>query len=153
MTGANSYTAQEFPARPLSLDRSNLFDISELESATQQGPLKGLTYRNITIYTSDMARRKKQMDHSAWREAAECLKLLGHPQRLMLLDFLLFGRHSVGELAGMIGAASHVVSEHLRSLERCGFLRAEREGRQTFYRVSDTHIAALLECVRSRFAA
>ena len=93
------------------------------------------------------------MSQASWRSAAECLKLLGHPQRLMLLDFLLSGRHSVGELAEMVSAASHVVSEHLRSLERCGFLCSEREGRQTFYRVADTHIESILNCVRSRFAA
>lgn len=63
------------------------------------------------------------------------------------------GRYAVGELAQRIGVASHTASEHLRLLERCGFIRCEREGQSRYYQIADTHVVDLLACRESRFGA
>lgn len=83
--------------------------------------------------------------------AAECLKTLAHPVRLRMLQMLLTSQYRVGELAQACGIAPHLASEHLRLLQRCGFLAADRDGRSTYYRVIDTHIASLLACLKDRF--
>ena len=66
----------------------------------------------------------------ALEQAAECLKTLAHPHRLRMVQMLLRGRYTVGELAEACGIPSHMASEHLRLMQRCGFLTSEKDGRQ-----------------------
>lgn len=84
-------------------------------------------------------------------QAAECLKTLAHPHRLRMIQMLLQGRYTVGELAEACEIPSHMASEHLRLMQRCGFLTSEKEGRKAFYQVSEQHLASIMGCVESRF--
>jgi DNA-binding transcriptional ArsR family regulator len=45
-----------------------------------------------------------------------------------------------------------VASEHLRLLQRCGFLASVREGRKVFYEVTEPHLADIMRCIERRFA-
>jgi DNA-binding transcriptional ArsR family regulator len=90
-------------------------------------------------------------DLSALEEAAECLKTLAHPHRLRIVQMLLRGRYTVGELAQACGIPSHVASEHLRLMQRSGFLTSEKEGRKAYYQVTEPHLADVLACVEGRF--
>jgi ArsR family transcriptional regulator, zinc-responsive transcriptional repressor len=90
-------------------------------------------------------------DLAALGEAAECLKTLAHPHRLRMVQMLLRGRYTVGELATACGIPSHMASEHLRLMQRSGFLTGEKEGRKAFYRVAEPHLAGILACVEARF--
>lgn len=83
--------------------------------------------------------------------AAECLKTLAHPHRLRMVQMMLQGQHTVGELAEACGIPSHMASEHLRLMQRCGFLSAEKEGRFVYYSVAEPHLANIMACVESRF--
>jgi DNA-binding transcriptional ArsR family regulator len=89
----------------------------------------------------------------ALEQAAECLKTLAHPHRLRIVQMLLRGRYAVGELAEACGIPSHMASEHLRLLQRCGLLRNEKEGRKTYYQVAEVHLADIMACIESRFGA
>jgi ArsR family transcriptional regulator, zinc-responsive transcriptional repressor len=88
---------------------------------------------------------------AALEQAAECLRTLAHPHRLRIVQMLLRGRYTVGELAAACGIPSHMASEHLRLMQRSGFLDSERDGRKTFYRVAEPHLANILACVEARF--
>lgn len=85
------------------------------------------------------------------QRAAECLKALAHPHRLRMLQMMLQGRFTVGELAEACGVPSHSASEHLRLMQRCGFLESERQGRRIFYRVVETHLERIMTCIEDRF--
>ncbi len=87
----------------------------------------------------------------ALEQAAECLKILAHPHRLRIVQMLLRDRYTVGELAEACGIPSHMASEHLRLMQRCGFLTNEREGRKAYYRIVETHLAGIIACIESRF--
>jgi DNA-binding transcriptional ArsR family regulator len=87
----------------------------------------------------------------ALSDAAECLRTLAHPHRLRMVQMLLQGRFTVGELAGACEIPSHMASEHLRLMQRSGFLASEKEGRKTFYTVAEPHLAKILACVEGRF--
>jgi len=87
----------------------------------------------------------------ALEEAAECLKILAHPHRLRIVQMLLRGRYTVGELAESCGIPSHMASEHLRLMQRCGFLNSEKDGRKAFYEIAEPHLANIMECVEARF--
>ena len=90
-------------------------------------------------------------DLAALEQAAECLRTLAHPHRLRMIQMLLRGRYTVGELAGACGIPSHMASEHLRLMQRSGFLTSEKEGRKAFYRIAEPHLANILACVEARF--
>lgn len=87
----------------------------------------------------------------AWAVAAEYPRCVAHPHRLRMIEMLLRGRYTVGELAGACGIPSHMASEHLRLMGRCGLLASEREGRKRFYRVADPGLEGLLARIREWF--
>jgi len=87
----------------------------------------------------------------ALSQAAECLKTLAHPARLRMVQLLLGGRYTVGELAEDCGIPDNVASEHLRLMQRCGFLASQREGRKVYYEVVEPHLADIMSCIESRF--
>ncbi len=84
-------------------------------------------------------------------QAAECLKALAHPHRLRIVQMLLGGRYRVGELAEACEIPSHMASEHLRLMQRCGFLNVEKAGRCAYYAVAEPHLASIMACIESRF--
>lgn len=84
-------------------------------------------------------------------DAAECLKALAHPHRLRMVQMVLQGKYSVGELAEACGIPSHMASEHLRLMQRCGFMDAEKEGRSVYYTVAEPHLESIMTCIEARF--
>ena len=99
-----------------------------------------------------MTSKAKLTPLSALAQAAECLKILAHPHRLRIIQMLLRDRYTVGELAEACEIPSHMASEHLRLMQRCGFLTSEKEGRKTFYEVTEPHLQDIMKCVESRFS-
>ena len=102
-----------------------------------------------TLKKSPKSRRLTSL--AALEQAAECLKTLAHPHRLRIVQMLLRDRYTVGQLADACDIHSHMASEHLRLMQRCGFLCSEREGRQVYYRVAEPHLASILRCIEDRF--
>lgn len=84
-------------------------------------------------------------------EAAECLRTLAHPHRLRMVQMLLQDSFTVGELAEACDLPSAMASEHLRLMQRCGFLSSEKEGRKVYYRVAEPHLKNILKCIEDRF--
>jgi DNA-binding transcriptional ArsR family regulator len=84
-------------------------------------------------------------------EAAECLKTLAHPHRLRMVQMLLRGHYTVGELAEACSIPSHMASEHLRLMQRCRLLRSEKDGRKAYYQITEPHLAHIMACVEARF--
>ena len=84
-------------------------------------------------------------------QAAECLRTLDHPHRLRMIQMLLQGKYTVGELAEACDIPSHMASEHLRLMQRCGFLAAEKEGRFVYYTVTEPHLGNIMNCIETRF--
>jgi DNA-binding transcriptional ArsR family regulator len=84
-------------------------------------------------------------------EAAECLRTLAHPHRLRMVQMLLQGEFTVGELAEACELPSAMASEHLRLMQRCGFLTSEKEGRKVYYRIAEPHLKNILKCIEERF--
>lgn len=93
----------------------------------------------------------KLTELEAMSEAAECLRTLAHPHRLRMVQMLLQGDFPVGDLAEACGLPSAMASEHLRLMQRCGFLTSEKDGRKVFYRVAEPHLKNILKCIEERF--
>ncbi len=95
----------------------------------------------------------KLTDLEALAQAAECLRILAHPHRLRMIQMLLQGDFSVGELAEACQLPTAMASEHLRLMQRCGFLSSEKVSRKVFYRVSEPHLKDILKCIEGRFGS
>lgn len=99
------------------------------------------------------ATKVKLTSLEALGQAAECLRALAHPHRLRMIQMLLGGKFTVGELAEACEIPSHMASEHLRLMQRCGFLKPEKDGRCVYYAVAEPHLANIMACVEARFGA
>lgn len=97
-------------------------------------------------------RKAPLIDLDRLREAAECLRTLAHPARLRMVQMLLRGPVTVGELAVACNIPSHMASEHLRMMQHCGFLGRRRDGRRIYYEVAEPAVARIVECIEERFA-
>ena len=95
--------------------------------------------------------KTKLMSLEALGQAAECLRTLAHPHRLRIVQMLLQGRFTVGELAEACEIPSHMASEHLRLMQRCGLLAQEKDGRFVYYAIAEPHLASIMRCVEARF--
>ncbi len=98
--------------------------------------------------------RKKPLQPAnmeALGQAAECLRVLAHPVRIRMVQLLLHGRYTVGEIAEDCEIAENLASEHLRLMQRCGFFTSQREGRKVFYEVAEPHLEKIIGCIESRF--
>ncbi len=84
-------------------------------------------------------------------EAAECLRILAHPHRLRMIQMLLQGTYTVGELAAACELPTAMASEHLRLMQRCGFLNSRKEGRKVFYQIVEPHLQNFMNCIEDRF--
>jgi DNA-binding transcriptional ArsR family regulator len=105
----------------------------------------------VVASATKSAKSRKLTSLQALQQAAECLRTLAHPHRLRMVQMLLRGRYTVGELADACEIPSHMASEHLRLMQRCGLLTNEKEGRKAYYRVLEAHLANIMACVEARF--
>lgn len=99
-----------------------------------------------------MATKKVTAEQNkALGQAAECLKILAHPVRIRMVQLLLAESMPVGELAEACDTPQNVASEHLRLMQRCGFLASKRDGRRVYYQVVEPHLSNIVACIESRF--
>ena len=68
---------------------------------------------------------------------------LGEPTRIRLLDRMADGApRSIASLAHGIPISRQALTKHLRVLESAGLANAERDGRQTLYRIDPAGLLA-----------
>lgn len=96
-----------------------------------------------------MKRKLKLIDDDMLACAAECLKLLGHPMRLKIVDILLQGRFTVNEISEICDLKQPQISEHLRLMKNCGLLECERNGREVYYRIENPNLPGIIKCVKN----
>ena len=88
----------------------------------------------------------------ALQGATRCLKSVAHPVRLRILELLLNGDYTVGELAEHCEVDQPAASGHLRTLRDRGILNQRRDGRHVFYSVAAPDaIQGIVSCMRNNF--
>ena len=80
----------------------------------------------------------------AAQTAARFFRGLGDPTRVRILNILLDGERSVSELVDLLRAPQGRVSSHLSCLRWCGFVEADRRGRNVYYSIADERVRELL---------
>lgn len=88
----------------------------------------------------------EKMEQKA-HEAAEFLKCLGSPHRLMVLCQLAEGEKSVTELTKATGASQTSMSQHLSKLKAEGLIDFRREHRTLYYKISNPAVIGIMDAL------
>ncbi len=92
---------------------------------------------------------KVKMDAARMQEnalrASELMKLLGHPQRLMILCELSQGECSVGELSERLAINQSPLSQHLARMRYEGVVDSRREAQTVYYSLAGKEVAAVIQ--------
>ena len=97
-----------------------------------------------TIDTADLVELRK---HAS--EAAELLKQLSNPNRLMIMCSLIGAELSVGELTAMTDLSQSALSQHLASLRNAQLVSTRREAQTIFYRLSGDQAIQIIAVLKS----
>ena len=89
------------------------------------------------------------LDAAALAEAAEMIRVLGHPVRLRIVECLEDGERSVSELQRELETPQAIVSQQLARMRAAGIVACRREGSSKYYRVTDERVVRMLNCLRS----
>ncbi|EGR0365815.1 helix-turn-helix transcriptional regulator [Vibrio cholerae] len=84
-------------------------------------------------------------------EVAELLRVMAHPERLMVLCQLTQSEMSVGQLQQGSTLSQSAFSQHLTVLRKHGIIQARKESQQVFYRLADSRITALIQSLQNVF--
>ena len=90
-------------------------------------------------------RRRASLDSEDPEVVARFFHGLADPNRVRILQFLMEGPKTAGEIVRHLGRYQPSVSSHLTCLRFCGFVEARREGRSVVYELIDPRIRRLLD--------
>jgi len=95
------------------------------------------------------------LDLAAMRAAAAqatgLLKVLGNPERLLLLCQLSQGEYCVGELEERLGIVQPTLSQQLGVLRSEELVATRREGKQIYYRIASEPAMAVMQVLYQQF--
>ena len=75
---------------------------------------------------------------------AQLFRVLGHPVRIRMLELLLDGERTVGDLQAALSLDSSGTSQHLTALRQQGVLERRTAGTSVYYRIRDPRVSQLL---------
>ena len=88
------------------------------------------------------------IDPTALCRAADTIKLLGHPERLKIVEILEAGDSTVSDIQEQLDMPQAIVSQHLAKMRGCDIVAAERDGVHVYYRIMEPKVRHILECIR-----
>jgi DNA-binding transcriptional ArsR family regulator len=83
---------------------------------------------------------------------AKLFRGFSDPTRLTILEVLLEGERSVGDIAQATDSPTANVSAHLACLSGCGLVRSEKRGKYVYYRLQERRVADLLRIAEAILA-
>ncbi len=86
-------------------------------------------------------------------QAADMLRSIGSPHRLMILCLLMDRERTVTEICDVIGTRQSLTSQHLARLRLDGLVKAERRGHFAYYSLTDTIAKDLIATLHAHYCA
>ncbi|KJY83958.1 ArsR family transcriptional regulator [Vibrio galatheae] len=83
--------------------------------------------------------------------AADLLKVMAHPERLMVLCQLTEGEVGVSALQSSSVLSQSAFSQHLTVLRKHGLIKSRKESQQVFYSLDDARVVQLIHNLQSTF--
>ena len=90
---------------------------------------------------------------AAAEDAADLLRSIGSPYRLMILCLLMGSEKTVTEICEAIGARQSLTSQHLTRLRLDGLVKAERRGHYAYYSLTDTIAKDIVSILYEHYCA
>ena len=84
-------------------------------------------------------------------QAADLLRSLSHPQRLLILCALGRDERTVAELRDQLGIEQVPMSQQLMRLRADGLVEARRVGTTVFYRITRAEVLTVVEALHTAF--
>ena len=100
---------------------------------------------------SDVRKLDLQAMQTAAARACGMLKVLGNPDRLLLLCQLTQGEFCVSELETLLQIQQPTLSQQLGVLREEGLVSTRREGKQIFYKIESTEATAIMQVLYELF--
>ncbi|GAA4135411.1 metalloregulator ArsR/SmtB family transcription factor [Aminobacter aganoensis] len=106
----------------------------------------------LTAMTRELSQETAEMVENAG-EAADFLKKLAHPSRLMIVCALVDGERSVRDLEDTLGIRQPGLSQQIAELREAGFIVGRKEAKHMFYRLEDGRVAEFVSMMHVMFCA
>lgn len=106
----------------------------------------------MTTPAQRRARSAKVLTAAQLEQVALRFRILGEPARLQLLQALMPGEQSVGELSDTLGLSPANTSKHLQMLLANGVVGRRKDGLFAHYRITDESVLELCNIVCGRLA-
>ena len=91
-----------------------------------------------------------QMQASA-EQACRLMRVLGNPNRLMILCQLSQGEKRVGELEALLGIVQPTLSQQLTVLRDEALVSIRREGKNIYYQLTSPQTLAVMQVLYQQF--
>ena len=91
-----------------------------------------------------MLTKKKQL---LFKKQAEIARVIAHPLRIAILDFLKDGEQCVCDIAEYVGSERSNVSRHLSVMVNAGVLGSRKEGLNVIYKLKTPCILECFSCI------
>lgn len=95
-----------------------------------------------------MTGRSAKLSTPLYTLKAEFFKTLGHPARIQILELLVQGERSVGELQTEVGLEGSHISQQLAVLRRAGVVDFRKQGNSVIYSIASPDMAELMTVAR-----
>ena len=90
------------------------------------------------------------MEYTSYNEAADLLRILGHPVRLCIVKGLLTNEGcNVSYMQNCLNIPQSTVSQHISKLKAAGIIAGERNGLEIKYKVVNSMAIKLVDLLLS----
>jgi ArsR family transcriptional regulator len=87
------------------------------------------------------------MDNDVAERVADVLKAVAHPARLKIIELLVPGEMSVGDIVEAVGEKQSITSQQLNMMKDKGVLGRRRDGAKVYYHIENKNVIKLLDCI------
>jgi ArsR family transcriptional regulator, lead/cadmium/zinc/bismuth-responsive transcriptional repressor len=103
----------------------------------------------VRLDTRKVERIKRAIpDDDSSQRMAETFRVLSDPTRLRIISALELDELCVCDIAALASLTQSLVSHHLQNLRQMKIVKYRREGKMSFYALSDSHVRAMLAIAR-----
>ena len=88
--------------------------------------------------------QRNELDRADLAGMAGRMKLMSHPERLLMLCRMDEGEVSVNELVDLTGLSQSAVSQHLANLREAGVVQVRGEAQTRWYRLVDPVVSGVI---------
>jgi len=81
--------------------------------------------------------------------AADIIRMLGHPERLKIVEVLEAGEATVSEIQDKVSLPQAIVSQHLAKMRGADIVAARRDGVHVYYHLIEPKVEHILQCIRT----